>query len=114
MRDEVAAVMEALLSASEDSRDVSLDEIGDALGVMAITADEIDQLVAALEAKGRNISGPFGGGGESRLKVVITTARVLQTELGRRPNAGEIAARTTLSEVQVRHALALAKVIARG
>ena len=45
---------------------------------------------------------------ESRLKIVIATARVLQAELGRKPKPTEIAARAGLDQEQVRHALALA------
>lgn len=113
MRPEITRLLTSLLASSEGSKDVSLDEIGDAIGIMAITAEEIDQLVTELESRGRHVSGPTGGGGESRLKIVITTARILQTELGRRPKPAEISARAGLDETQVRHALALAKVIAR-
>jgi Sigma-70 region 3 len=114
MRGEVARVLAVLLASSESSKDVSLDQIGDAIGTIAITAEEIERLIDALEAKGRRVSGPSGGGGESRLKVVIATARALTAELGRKPSPAEIASRTELTETDVRYALALAKVIARG
>jgi hypothetical protein len=114
MRDEVARVMASLLVASEKSRSISLDEIGEALGVMAITAEEIDVLVTTLESRGRRVVGPSGGGGESRLKVVLATARQLRLELSRAPNPREIATRASMTEQEVRHALALAKVISKG
>ena len=114
MRAEVARVMASLLVTSEKSKTISLDEIGEALGVMAITAEEIDVLVVTLESRGRRILGPSGGGGESRLKVVIATARDLRAELSRPPKPAEIAARASMTEQEVRHALALAKVISKG
>ena len=114
MRLEIEAVLLALLEASEVSREVSLDGIGDALGTRAVTAEEIDELLSKLEKQGRRVTGPSGGGGESRLKAVIAAARALQEELGRKATPAEIAARAGLTEEQVRHALALARVIARG
>ncbi len=114
MRDEVARVLASLFVMSEKTKTISLDEIGEVLGVIAITTDEIDALLAALEARGRRVTAPSGGGGESRLKVVLATARELRAQLSRPPKPAEIAERASLTEQEVRHALALAKVIAKG
>jgi hypothetical protein len=114
MRPEIESVLIALLQASEVSREVSLDGIGEAFGTLAVTAEEIDQLLTDLEDRGRRVVGPSGGGGESRLKTVIAAARALEGELGRKARPAEIAARAGITEEQVRHALALARVIARG
>jgi len=113
LRREIAAVLEALLQASEDGGEITLDAIGDAIGVRAITPEEIDALMTALEAKGRRIAGPEGGGGEERLRAVVTAARALGPELGRKPTLAEIAARSGLSPLEVRHALALLQVMQR-
>jgi len=113
MRAELLNVLERLLAASEDTNAVSLDRIGEALGVLAVGADEIDALFAELEARGRRITGPEGGGGQERLRVVIAVARELSRELGRKPRLAEIAERAGLDEEKVRHALALAKVMGR-
>lgn len=92
---------------------MTLDEIGEALGVMAVSAEEIDALMAELEAAGRRIEGPDGAQGESRLRLVLATARELRAELGRTPRAEEIAQRASIPIEAVRHALALAKVMQR-
>jgi DNA-directed RNA polymerase sigma subunit (sigma70/sigma32) len=47
------------------------------------------------------------------LKTVVATARALSVELGRRPSVAEIAARSGLTEDDVRHALSLARVMQR-
>lgn len=113
LRPELALVLEALVLASEDAREVSLDAVGEALGARAVSADEIELLFVALEARGRKIVGPEGGGGEERLRRVVLAARELQATNGRRATVPEIAAHTGMSELEVRHALALAKVMQR-
>lgn len=113
LRAELEGVAERLLAASEDARVVSLDAIGEAIGVLAVSTDEVDRLISVLEERGRSVVGPEGGGGEGRLREVVLAARAMTSELGRRPSVAELAARTRLSEEQVRHALALAQVMQR-
>jgi len=113
MRPELLSIRDALLEASAETRAISLDAVGEAIGTRAVAPDEIEALLASLEASGRTILGPEGGGGEARLKAVLTAARALGPELGRKPTIAEIATRAGLSEEQVRHALALARVMQR-
>lgn len=113
MKPELQAVLDALLAESKDSSEVSLDALGEALGTHAISTDDVDEIMHALEDAGRKVIGPEGGGNEDRLKIVVTTARALVAELGRKPSVAEIAKRSGLSEEDVRHALALAQVIQR-
>jgi hypothetical protein len=113
MKPELQAVLDALLAESKDSAEVSLDALGEALGTHAISTDDVDEIMHALEDAGRKVIGPEGGGGEDRLKIVVTTARALVGELGRKPSVAEIAKRSGLGEDDVRHALALAKVMQR-
>jgi hypothetical protein len=113
VRAEVLAIVDALLEASEPTKEITLDAIGDAIGAKAITPDEIDALITALEAAGRVIVGPKGGDGEDHLRAVLGAARALTPELGRRPTTAEIAERSGLTLLEVRHALALAKVMQR-
>lgn len=113
MRPELEAVLKQLLAASADTGEVSLDEMGDALGTHAISTDDVDEVMRTLEKAGRRVVGPEGGGGEDRLRAVVTTARTLVGELGRKPTVAEIAARSGLSVDDVRQALALAQVIQR-
>lgn len=113
LRPAIRDVATALLRASEDRRAVTLDEIGEALGVLAVSADEIDALMAELETAGRTIEAPDVAAGESRLRIVLAIARTLRAELGRTPRPEEIAARASIPLEAVRHALALAKVMQR-
>ena len=87
--------------------------MGEAIGARAITSEEIDAMITALEAAGRTIVGPEGGAGEAQLKAVVAAARSLGPELGRKPSVAEIAARAGISDEEVRHALALLKVMQR-
>ena len=113
LRRELQPIADALLAASNDRREVTLDAIGLAIGTRAITPPEIDELIAMLEAAGRTITGPEGGGGEERLKATVAAVRVLRPALGRAPTPSEIAEKAGLSEDEVRHALALLKVMQR-
>ena len=113
LRRELQAIVVTLLAASVETKEVTLDAIGHALGVRAVTPAEIDELLAALEAGGRTITGPEGGAGEERLKAVVAAARALAPELGRAATVAEIAARAGLEVVEVRHALTLLKVMQR-
>lgn len=113
LRAELALVVEELARASEGSGEVSLDEIGDAIGTRAVSTDEIELVFAALEAHGRRITSPEGGGGEARLGRVVASARALAAEHGRRATIAEIATHSGLTETEVRWALSLAKVMQR-
>lgn len=113
MRAELQSIVDALLAASASSGEITLDAIGEAIGARPITSEEIDAMITALEREGRNVVGPQGGDGEARLKAVVTAARALAPELGRKPTVSEIAARAGLSASDVHHALALLKVMQR-
>ena len=93
--------------------EIQLDAIGEAIGARAISAEEIDALLTALEKAGRKVVTRAGGHGEANLKRVLQIARTLRVELGRAPRAAEIAERTDLSLLDVQHALALARIIQR-
>lgn len=113
LRRELRAIADLLLAASASSKEVTLDAIGQAIGTRAVTPVEIDALIATLEAAGRTVTGPQGGGGEDGLKAVVAAVRVLRPALGRAPTTGEIATKAGLSEDEVRHALTLLKVMQR-
>ena len=111
--EELYAVIATRLGESEDTREVHLDRVGEALGLAAASADDVDRVLGRLEAAGRRIVAPDGGDGESKLATVLATARDLRTKLGRTPRAAEIAAAAGISEDDVRHALGLARVMGR-
>lgn len=113
LRPELVAVVEALLADRSTKTPIELDAIGEAIGILAVSADEIDLVLRAIERRGFTIATRAGGDGEAILKAVVTTARTLRSELGRTPNPAEIAARAGLSIVHVQHALSLARIMQR-
>lgn len=106
-------LLEEVLAGSKRGDEIELDRIGDVIGARAITSEEIDALLTAIEKAGRKVVTRTGGHGEKTLKRVLDVARTLRAELGRAPRAAEIAGRTDLSLLDVQHALALARIIQR-
>jgi hypothetical protein len=105
--------LEDVVASLAGKDEVSLDELADAIGPRAVSFDDVDALMRALEDAGTRIRAPMGGDGEERLRVVLPAARALRAELGRAPTVDEIALRTSLDRAVVRRALFLAQVIAR-
>ena len=113
MRRDLRAIVDTLLIASERSREVTIDALGEAIGTRAVSSAEIDEMITALESGGRRVIGKAGGSGESHLKAVVAAARALGPELGRKPTAAEIATRAGLTADEVRHALSLLEIMQR-
>lgn len=113
LRAELVQVQDRLLKASAASGAITLDAVGEALGSMAVSTDEIDALLQALEGAGRTITTPAGPGAERHLKQVVAAARSVKTRLERRPTLAEVAAEAGLSSEQVLVALALLRVMQR-
>lgn len=113
LRAELVAVVERLLAASDEGASISLDAIGDAIGALAVSQVEIDVILDVLEERGRRVTSNEGGHGERHLHLVLAAARALVVELGRRPSTAEIATRSGLELEDVRHALALARIMQR-
>ena len=113
LRPELKVIVERLLQSSLHSGEVTLDAVGEALGVRAVTVDEVDTMILALEAAGRSVVGAGELQGEASLRAVISSIRALSGSLGRRPNPAEIAAHAGLTPEQVRHAEFVARVMQR-
>lgn len=113
LRPELARVVAALVSESASENVVALDAIGEALGTLAVSQDEIDAILTEIEARGVRVSSPEGGRGEVDLKSVLDAARLLRRELGRAPRPVEVAARSGLSIAEVHHALFLVRIMQR-
>lgn len=101
-----------LLAASEDARTVRLDDIGAAIGTAAVSADEIDALIEALEGAGRTVGGAEGLTGIAALHQVVGAARRLAA-MGKRPNVADLVQATGLPDSEVRKALLFARVLGR-
>lgn len=113
LRPELLSLVDALASANAQAGAISLDALGEAIGSRAVSYDEIDAMLSALEARGIHVDAHTDERLTERLRVVVRVARALATELKRRPVIGEIAARAALSESEVRGALMLARVMQR-
>ncbi len=111
MRTDLERVVEALLAAHEN--EISLDDIGEALGDRAASTDEIDAMITALEAKGRTVGTHSGKSGVAMLHTVLAAAREVARDRGTKPTHAEIAERSGLTVDEVRQALALARVMQR-
>jgi hypothetical protein len=109
----LAPALARLLVRSERSKKVTLDEVGEAIGVVVVSTEDVDLLFGALEKAGRAVVGPEGQRGVGHLQRVLPAARALAASLGRPPTRAELAERTGLSEDEVKHALALGQVMGR-
>jgi hypothetical protein len=105
--------LDSLLAHSEDSRRVTLDAIGDAIGIGVVDATQIDFMFSELERAGRTIDAPSGAAGVASLRKVVPAARAIAAEQGRTARVAEIAERAGLTEDEVRRALLLARVMGR-
>jgi hypothetical protein len=109
VRQELADVVASLA----DKEEVSLDELAHAIGARAVSFDDVDAIIHALEASGKRVGSAAGGGGEERLRVLLPAARALREELGRPPTMDELALRTKMHRDRVRLTLLLAQVMGR-
>lgn len=113
LRSDLMPVLNKLLAASADSGTVTLDAVGESLGALAVSTDDIDALLTALETRGMEIVAPAGGGAEAHLKRVVAAARALKAQLNRRPSLSEVAAHAELAPQDALVALALLRIMQR-
>ena len=106
-------IADELLAESEDSRTLTIDRIGEALGTEVAGPDDIDALFDVLEHAGRTVSAPEDSDLRARLASVLAAARAIGARLGRRATVAEIAAETGHGADRVRHALAFGRVLGR-
>jgi hypothetical protein len=111
LRSELVEVAQRLVA--KGGSVLSLDEIADALGTVAVDSDEIDALFSWLETQGRNVGDVSVGKASTALPQVLAAARALRGELGRTPKPAEIAARAGLGEDAVRRALLFVQILQR-
>jgi hypothetical protein len=110
MRDEVEAVFGQLVARGE--REIALDVVGDVIGAMRISQDEIEQLFARLEQTGFTIAVPTRRLKE-HLRPVLEHARRLKQQTNATPDVVAISRATGLSVAEVRAALLFASVMGR-
>ncbi|MFO0644381.1 MAG: sigma-70 domain-containing protein [Polyangiaceae bacterium] len=116
MRPALTLVLHALLEETRapGARLLSLDRVAEAIGTVAVSADEVEVLVSALEAEGRTVvDADDVRSPKDDLALVLPAARALSKELGRKPTVAELAERTGISAEAVGRALRFAEVMAR-
>jgi hypothetical protein len=113
LREALRTLLGAMLDRSRAEGSVTLDALGDALFEVSASVEEIDDFLGRFEGSGGVIDAPSGGGTSERLRVVLVEVRAFYTKEGRRPTLAELAERTGLPEEQIRHALALGRVMGR-
>ncbi len=110
MRPAIAAILARLLRS--DDKALSLDLIGEAIGVEGITAAEIDELFHALEKAGRTV-GSVTPNVREHLSLVLREARRLRRQSRTIPDIVAIARAAGLTPGEVRAALLYASVLSR-
>ena len=113
VRSSLQRIVQQLLHASSAGGVVTLDAIGDAIGVLAISSTEVDEIIEALEKAGRTVSSPARDGVDD-LRRVLNAARQLREAHGRAPTVEELASKARLEPAAVRAALMLAEVMGRS
>lgn len=114
LRIDLQSVVRELLAESEPQAALGVDRIGAAIGTLSVSTEEIEAIFVALEAQGRQVSAPPGGGGEQRLRRVVEAARSLKVESSARPTLNAVAARAGLTHDDVLGALFLLRIMQRG
>lgn len=113
MRPEVEALVAELVARSRSEQGLDIDQFSDQVAALSVITFEIEELMNAYEAGGGILHAPSGGGNMKRLMTVLASARSLTSVLGRRPTVIEIAEHAKLDVIQVRHALAVGRVMGR-
>jgi len=105
MRPAIEAIVEQLLRRHRASGRVHLNDLGEVIGVQAITQAEIEEIVDRLEAEGLRVGEALDDEDVSVLRAVLDAVRRLRASLGRRPTVAEIAREAGCAEHEVRRAL---------
>ena len=105
MRPAIDAIVQELLQRHRASGRVHLNDLGEVIGVQAVTQAEIEAIVDRLEAEGLRVGEALDEEDMSMLRAVLDAVRRLRESLGRRPTVAEIARGAGCAEHEVRRAL---------
>lgn len=112
LRSQLQSVLDELLAHSAPGAVVSLDAIGQALGTMSVSIDEIDALLTGLESAGRRVGGADRADPKADLRSVMAAAHAMRSE-GEAPTVEKLARRAGIAEERVRTALRLGQIMGR-
>lgn len=106
-------LLDALVRESEDERTIDLDEFAERVAPYNLDASAIDELLTALERKGRRVevAATYDLGAE--LALVLPAARAFAKTHGRRPSIQELAEATSTDVRTVRRALLYGQIMGR-
>jgi hypothetical protein len=105
MRPVLRAIFEELASRGRAQGHVHLDDFAEVIGARAVTFEEVESLVDALEGAGLLVGEAPTEADVDKLRAVLIAARSLSSTLGRKPTVEEIASETGLAIFTVRRML---------
>lgn len=109
MRPALAAILTELLTRHRASGRVHLNDIDEVIDRTPVSYDEVDALIAALEAEGLAVGEPPDDAAIAVMREVMASARRLREASGRAPSVEEIAAASGHAAHVVRRALESAR-----
>jgi hypothetical protein len=109
MRPAVFAILNELLARHRASGRVHLNDIDEVIGAAPVSYDEVEEIVAGLEAEGLAVGEPPDDAAVAVMREVMASARRLRAASGRAPTVDEIATDTGHAAHLVRRALETAK-----
>ncbi|MFO0761261.1 MAG: hypothetical protein U0359_32580 [Byssovorax sp.] len=113
MREAVQQILAEILRRHRSEGRVHLDDMAEVIGTRAVSYDEVDALIAALEAEGLRVGEDLDDGDIARMQAILASARGLRKALGRAPTVREVAEAAAAPEHVVRRALKEAQRAAR-
>lgn len=99
------AILDELLARHRAEGRVHLDDMAEVIGTRAVSYDEVDALIAALEAEGLRVGEELSDADLGRMRAVIESARALREKLGRAPTLREVTEASGQAAHVVRRAL---------
>ncbi len=110
VRGELQIVLTGLVARAEAM--VSLSQVAEALGELAVSHEDIDWLIGELELRGLTVDIPSGVGSTEALRRVLLSARALRAA-GEHATLPKICEHSGLSREAALRGLALARVLQR-
>lgn len=117
LRPALHLVYHALLEESRETHEITLDDVARAVGTVAVSSAEVEELFDALEAEGRVVVDTRDDGArvspKESLATVLAAAREIAKDTGKKPTIADLSVHTGLGEETVRAALRFATIMAR-
>ncbi|NUP06449.1 MAG: hypothetical protein HOW73_10360 [Polyangiaceae bacterium] len=106
-------LLQKLLAAHGPGSVIDLDAFAEETATLALSHEEIGELIDALSAAGRTVGSDAPVDLRAELRVVLDAARKFTAEKGRKPTLSDLVEATGLSVVAVRRALQFGRIAGR-